>query len=40
MHVEVKAKKSGPELPGRLNTKSTQDFSDPEKDQTPQKDAD
>lgn len=37
--AEVKAKKNGPEQPGRSNTKSTQDFSDPEKDQAPQDDA-
>lgn len=29
-------KKNGPEEPGRLNTKSTEDFSDPQKDQAPQ----
>lgn len=34
--LEVKAKKNGPEEPGRSNTKDTQDFSDPEKDQAPQ----
>ena len=38
VHSKTDAKKIGPQDAGRLNTKSTQDFSDPEKDQAPQAD--
>jgi len=37
---DVTGKKNGPEKPGRSNTKSTEDFSDPQKDGAPKKDAD
>lgn len=39
VHTKVKAEKR-PEQVGPSKTKSTEDFSDPQKDQTPQDDAD